>query len=118
MKVGQVIGSTDSAAGEAKDDPIHYPTCWRRVYHNLGIDPHAMVYDVSNRPTRSCPAVSCRSRSCTEAGHAMTEEQAFLSAIMANPNDHTTKLIYADWLDERKDPRRNPATQGSSRHSA
>ena len=30
MKTGQVIGSTDSAAGEAKDDPMPYPTCWRR----------------------------------------------------------------------------------------
>jgi uncharacterized protein (TIGR02996 family) len=35
----------------------------------------------------------------------MSEEQAFLSAIMANPDDHTTKLVYADWLDERDDPR-------------
>jgi uncharacterized protein (TIGR02996 family) len=35
----------------------------------------------------------------------MTEEQTFLSAIMANPDDHTTKLVYADWLDERTDPR-------------
>ncbi|MBN9120135.1 MAG: TIGR02996 domain-containing protein [Planctomycetes bacterium] len=35
----------------------------------------------------------------------MPEEQAFLSAIMANPDDQTTKLVYADWLDERADPR-------------
>src|SRR5262245_40229937 len=35
----------------------------------------------------------------------MTEEQTFLSAIMANPDDQTTKLVYADWLDERNDPR-------------
>lgn len=35
----------------------------------------------------------------------MSEEHAFLSAIMANPDDHTTKLVYADWLDERDDPR-------------
>jgi uncharacterized protein (TIGR02996 family) len=35
----------------------------------------------------------------------MSEEQAFLSAIVANPDDHTTKLVYADWLDERNDPR-------------
>jgi len=50
MKTGQVIGSTDSAAGEAKDDPIAYPSVLATVYKNLGIDPHAMVYDVSNRP--------------------------------------------------------------------
>src|SRR5262245_42997085 len=35
----------------------------------------------------------------------MTEEQAFLSAIVANPDDQTAKLVYADWLDERDDPR-------------
>ncbi|HXD85247.1 MAG TPA: DUF1501 domain-containing protein [Urbifossiella sp.] len=51
MKTGQVIGSTDSAAGEAKDDPVHYPSVLATVYKNLGLDPHAMVYDVSNRPS-------------------------------------------------------------------
>jgi uncharacterized protein (TIGR02996 family) len=35
----------------------------------------------------------------------MSEEQTFLSAIMANPDDRTTKLVYADWLEERNDPR-------------
>lgn len=35
----------------------------------------------------------------------MSEEQAFLSAIVANPDDHTAKLVYADWLTERDDPR-------------
>ncbi|HEY2910617.1 MAG TPA: DUF1501 domain-containing protein, partial [Gemmataceae bacterium] len=42
MKTGQVIGSTDSAAGEAKDDPVHYPSVLATVYKNLGLDPHAM----------------------------------------------------------------------------
>src|SRR5205807_8851753 len=50
MKTGQVIGSTDSAAGEAKDDPVPYPSILANVYRNLGIDPHSMVYDVSGRP--------------------------------------------------------------------
>jgi uncharacterized protein (TIGR02996 family) len=35
----------------------------------------------------------------------MSEERAFLSAIGANPDDQTAKLVYADWLDERDDPR-------------
>ena len=35
----------------------------------------------------------------------MSEEQAFLSAIIANPDDQTAKLVYADWLQERGDPR-------------
>jgi uncharacterized protein (TIGR02996 family) len=30
--------------------------------------------------------------------------QAFLSAIVANPDDPTPRLIYADWLEERGDP--------------
>jgi uncharacterized protein (DUF1501 family) len=55
MRVGQVIGSTDGAAAEAKDDPIPYPSVLATVYRNLGIDPHAMVYDVSNRPSPILP---------------------------------------------------------------
>jgi uncharacterized protein (TIGR02996 family) len=35
----------------------------------------------------------------------MTDEQTFLSAIVANPDDRTAKLVYADWLQERDDPR-------------
>lgn len=56
MKVGQVIGSTDSQAGRAKDDPIPYPNVLATVYHNLGINPHGMVYDVSNRPNPILPS--------------------------------------------------------------
>ncbi len=55
MKTGQVIGSTDSAAGEAKDDPVPYAGVLASVYKNLGLDPHAMVYDVSNRPNPILP---------------------------------------------------------------
>ena len=35
----------------------------------------------------------------------MTEDEAFLAAIRENPRDDTTRLVYADWLDERGDPR-------------
>jgi uncharacterized protein (TIGR02996 family) len=35
----------------------------------------------------------------------MSDEQAFLSAIMSNPDNQTAKLVYADWLQERDDPR-------------
>ena len=35
----------------------------------------------------------------------MTDDAAFLSAIQANPNDELARLVYADWLDERGDPR-------------
>jgi len=55
MKVGQVIGSTDAIAGEAKDDPIPYPRVLASVYQNLGIDPDAMVTDLSGRPSPILP---------------------------------------------------------------
>lgn len=32
------------------------------------------------------------------------EEQAFLDAIREDPNDHSRRLVYADWLEERDDP--------------
>jgi len=35
----------------------------------------------------------------------MTEERAFLTAILERPDDDTTKLVYADWLEEQGDPR-------------
>jgi len=50
MKEGQVIGSTDAIAGEAKSDPIPYPSVLATVYKNLGLDPHGMVEDITARP--------------------------------------------------------------------
>ncbi|MCI0702086.1 MAG: TIGR02996 domain-containing protein [Planctomycetia bacterium] len=35
----------------------------------------------------------------------MDEEAAFIAAMLAEPDDRTTLLVYADWLDERGDPR-------------
>jgi hypothetical protein len=58
LKTGQVIGTTDAQAGEAKDDPIPYPNVLATTYHALGIDPHAMVYDVSNRPNPVLPSTA------------------------------------------------------------
>ena len=58
MKVGQVIGSTDAIAALAKNDPIPYPNVLATVYHNLGIDPHAMVYDMTNRPSPILPGTA------------------------------------------------------------
>ncbi len=55
MRTGQVIGSTDRAAGEAKDELVPYPNVLATIYKNLGIDPHAMVYDVSQRPNPILP---------------------------------------------------------------
>jgi hypothetical protein len=58
MRTGQVIGSTDAIAGEARDQPIHYLDVLATVYHNLGIDPHAMVQDVSGRPAPIRPSTA------------------------------------------------------------
>jgi uncharacterized protein (TIGR02996 family) len=33
------------------------------------------------------------------------EDKAFLRAILDNPADTTARLVYADWLDDRSDPR-------------
>lgn len=35
----------------------------------------------------------------------MSEEAGFLHAIKTRPGDRTARLVYADWLDERGDPR-------------
>lgn len=35
----------------------------------------------------------------------MNEEEAFQAALDADPNDHTTRLVLADWLQEHGDPR-------------
>ncbi len=32
-------------------------------------------------------------------------DDAFIEAIRASPADHALRLIYADWLEERGDPR-------------
>jgi len=36
---------------------------------------------------------------------SIPEEEAFLAAIAKSPADNLTRLVYADWLDERDDPR-------------
>jgi uncharacterized protein (TIGR02996 family) len=35
----------------------------------------------------------------------MVDEQAFIQAILANPTDDGPRLVYADWLEERGNPR-------------
>lgn len=35
----------------------------------------------------------------------MSDDDAFLRSIRQNPADHLRRLVYADWLDERGDPR-------------
>ena len=35
----------------------------------------------------------------------MDEEAGFIAAMLADPDDRTVLLVYADWLDEHDDPR-------------
>ena len=35
----------------------------------------------------------------------MTEDEVFIRAIVDSPGDDTPRLVYADWLDDRDDPR-------------
>jgi uncharacterized protein (TIGR02996 family) len=35
----------------------------------------------------------------------VTEDEAFIRAIVSSPGDDLPRLVYADWLDERNDPR-------------
>jgi uncharacterized protein (TIGR02996 family) len=35
----------------------------------------------------------------------MTEDEAFIRAVVDSPGDDTPRLVYADWLDDRADPR-------------
>lgn len=35
----------------------------------------------------------------------MSDEDAFIRALRERPDDETTRLVYADWLDDRSDPR-------------
>lgn len=35
----------------------------------------------------------------------MNDEEAFQTALDANPDDHLTRAVFADWLDDRDDPR-------------
>ena len=58
MRVGQVIGSTDSTAAYPKDQPVHYHDVLATIYHNLGINPHAMVEDVAGRPAPILPSTA------------------------------------------------------------
>jgi len=51
IRTGQVIGSTDRLAGEAKDRPVHFGEVFATLYHNLGIDVNKVtVSDLSGRP--------------------------------------------------------------------
>ncbi|MGD9853394.1 MAG: DUF1501 domain-containing protein [Planctomycetaceae bacterium] len=58
MPAGQVIGSTDKTAAYAETRPVDYRDVLATVYHNLGIDPHAFIRDINDRPVSIMPEAS------------------------------------------------------------
>ena len=51
MRTGQVIGATDRTASAVTDRPVRYKDIFATLYHNLGIDPHAVtITDPRGRP--------------------------------------------------------------------
>jgi hypothetical protein len=55
MKVGQVIGSTDSKGAHPKDRPLSPNDLWATMYHHLGIDPERTFPDHTGRPMPILP---------------------------------------------------------------
>ncbi len=55
LRVGQVVGSTDRIGAHAASTPIHYQDVLATVYHRLGIDPHTLITDRTDRPVPILP---------------------------------------------------------------
>jgi len=50
MKSGCVFGSTDKSAGQVNDHAVSPGDIVATIYHLLGVDPHTLVHDLTNRP--------------------------------------------------------------------
>jgi hypothetical protein len=55
MNTGQVIGGTDKFGAYANLRPVPYLDILATLYHNLGIDPHASIRDLLDRPVPILP---------------------------------------------------------------
>jgi uncharacterized protein (TIGR02996 family) len=51
------------------------------------------------------PSMPAAVQTASSGVQAVNIEDAFLTAILAEPSDLTTRLIFADWLEEQGDPR-------------
>ena len=60
------------------------------------------------------PVLADRSGPPYNAG--MSDDEAFLAAVAAHPADDTPRLVYADWLDDRGDPRAEYVRLEAERH--
>ncbi len=50
LRMGQVIGSTDSRGERSRTQPIRYQNIFATLYHVLGIDPEQTLPDMGGRP--------------------------------------------------------------------
>jgi hypothetical protein len=50
LKMGQVVGETDSRAERSKSGAITFQTVIGTIYHVLGIDPKTTLSDFTGRP--------------------------------------------------------------------
>lgn len=50
LKMGQVIGETDSRAEQSRGERITFQNLLATIYHVLGVDPHTTLPDFSGRP--------------------------------------------------------------------
>ena len=55
MRVGQVVGSTDSKGAHPKDRPLSPNDLWATMYKHLGIDPERSFPDHTGRPMPILP---------------------------------------------------------------
>jgi len=97
--VSQLLRSTD---GQRRYDPFGYGSYFARTtnfaVHNGRL---VMVEEIDSRTER----VTGTEFTTLLEGMFGPEEGAFLRAIRAAPDDSAPRLVYADWLDERHDPR-------------
>src|SRR5262249_42657415 len=90
-------GLSSSRCGEEQSLP---PWVQRSAANSLASEPPipAEALDCATPRGMMGPASETR-------GHAMTDEAAFLRSILDDPDDEANRLVYADWLEERGDPR-------------
>jgi uncharacterized protein (DUF1501 family) len=50
IKGGQVVGASDKNAAYPLTSPVTPQELMATLYHQLGIDPHTLIYDLQNRP--------------------------------------------------------------------
>ena len=55
MRVGQVVGSTDSKGAHPKDRPLSPNDLWATMHMHLGIDPERSFPDHTGRPMPILP---------------------------------------------------------------